>query len=101
MSRFGADRLRSKGWTCVLWNVLPGDWRDQAGWVEAARAGIDRESWAVVVLHDIADAALPRLDELIASLAGRVRWSQEFPDECTPIRDGVPTASFDMLLAAT
>lgn len=101
MSRFGADRLCSRGCTCVLWNVLPGDWRDQSGWIEVARAGIDRQPWAVVVLHDIADAALPRLDELLDSLTGRVTWSQDFPDGCTPIRHGVPTSSFDMLLAAT
>lgn len=101
MNRFGAEQLCSDRYTCVLWNVLPGDWRDQQGWVEAALNGIARQAWAVVVLHDIADAALPRLEELLSGLNSRVTWSQEFPDECTPIRNGVPTSSFDMLLATT
>jgi hypothetical protein len=50
------------------------------------------------VLHDIADAALPRLDEFLTAMQRReVAWSQEFPDECTPIRAGTPTSSFATL----
>lgn len=101
MSSFGAQRLCALGCTCVLWNVLPGDWRDQHGWVEAALMGIDQHPWSVVVLHDVADAALPRLDELLVRLPPQTTWSQDFPDSCTPIRDGRPTATFDMLLAQT
>jgi peptidoglycan/xylan/chitin deacetylase (PgdA/CDA1 family) len=101
MSGFGAATLRSSGYTCVLWNVVPGDWKDQAGWVEVALTDIDRLPWSVVVLHDLADAALPRLDEFLTEVASRnPTWSQDFPDECTPIRDGAATTSFDNLLVA-
>lgn len=101
MSSFGASTLCAQGYTCVLWNVLPGDWRDADGWVEAALAEIDRCPWSVVVLHDIVDAALVRLDEFLTAVRrGGAVWSQDFPDECTPIRHGSPTASFPSLCLA-
>jgi peptidoglycan/xylan/chitin deacetylase (PgdA/CDA1 family) len=101
MSHFGAFRLRTGGYTCVLWNVVPGDWRDPAGWVEPALGEIARHPWSVVVLHDVAGAALPRLGEFLDSLAARQPvWSLDFPHDCTPIRNGAPTASFDTLLTS-
>jgi hypothetical protein len=52
----------------------------------------------VVVLHDVVDAALPRLDEFLTKIELRnPSWSQEFPDECTPIRGGSATSSFATL----
>jgi peptidoglycan/xylan/chitin deacetylase (PgdA/CDA1 family) len=98
MSPFGAAALCSSGYTCVLWNVLPGDWRDADGWVDVALAQIDTQPWSVVVLHDVAGAALPRLDEFLTTMKDRnATWSNDFPDECTPIRAGSPTASFGTL----
>ena len=102
MSTFGAATLRAGGYTCVLWNVLPGDWRDPDGWVDHALTEIDRQRWSVVVLHDVVDAALDRLDEFLTAVASRnPTWSQSFPDECAPIRDGSPTASFHTLCLAS
>jgi len=101
MSSFGASMLCSSGYTCVLWNVVPGDWKDQPGWVEAALDEVDRHPWSVVVLHDVADAALARLDEFLRRVATRTpTWSQDFPDDCTPIREGVATSSFGTLCVA-
>ena len=98
MSPFAAAALSSSGYTCVLWNVLPGDWRDVDGWVDVAVDEIDKHSWSVVVLHDVADAALARLDEFLTTMKERnATWSNDFPDACTPIRAGSPTASFDTL----
>jgi peptidoglycan/xylan/chitin deacetylase (PgdA/CDA1 family) len=99
MSPFGAAVLRSQGYTCVLWNVLPGDWYDPAGWVDRAVPAIEATTWPVVVLHDIAGASLGHLDRFLRHLAGS-RWSQDFPDDCTPIRDGTPTTSFATLHAS-
>ena len=102
MSSFGASALCSGGYTCVLWNVLPGDWKDADGWVDAALEEIDRHPWSVVVLHDVVDAALPRLDEFLDRLQPRdPAWSDGFPDDCTPIRNGSPTSSFDTLCPST
>ena len=101
MSPFGASTLCAHGYTCVLWNVLPGDWRDPDGWVDHALTGIDENPWSVVVLHDVVGAALERLDEFLTAARSRgPMWSQDFPDECTPIRGGAPTSSFDTLCLA-
>jgi peptidoglycan/xylan/chitin deacetylase (PgdA/CDA1 family) len=101
MSSSGAATLRAAGYTCVLWNALPHDWDDQAGWVDRALSDVDDLGWSVVVLHDVVDAALPRLDEFLTAVAIRQpTWSQEFPDECTPIRHGLATASFETLCVA-
>ena len=74
----------------------------RSGWLgRTALDQIERHPRAVVVLHDVADAALPRLDEFLHRVgARRPAWSQDFPDECTPIRNGLPTASFDTLDAS-
>ena len=97
-SPHGADRLRADGCTCVLWNSVPGDWLDPAGWPEAALADIEREPWTVVVVHDVADAALERLDDFLARCADRgVALTLDLPDSCTPIRAGAPTASYGLL----
>jgi peptidoglycan-N-acetylglucosamine deacetylase len=98
MNAFGATTLCSTGYTCVLWNVLPHDWDDPTGWVDRALADVDRNPWSVVVLHDVADAALPRLDEFLFAVAQRnPTWSQDFPDQCTPIREGSRTSAFGTL----
>jgi peptidoglycan-N-acetylglucosamine deacetylase len=101
MSAFGATSLCSAGYTCVLWNVLPHDWDDHTGWVDRAVNDIDRHPWSVVVLHDVTDAALPRLDEFLTNLApSNPTWSHDFPDECTPIRNGSATSAFGSLCIA-
>ncbi|MEO7371258.1 MAG: polysaccharide deacetylase family protein [Ilumatobacteraceae bacterium] len=102
MSPFGVTTLCSQGYTCVLWNVLPGDWRDADGWVAHAMTAVEQRQSSVLVLHDIADAALPRLDEfLTAARSLDASWSHDFPDDCTPIRSGAPTSSFGTLCSAT
>jgi len=98
MSRHGADRLRAGGYTCVLWNSVPGDWCDEDGWVDRAVDDVIAQPWTVVVLHDLPVGAADRLDELLDRLdALGVEFSQDTPDECTPIRAGAPTASFAVL----
>ena len=101
MSVAGAATLCSRGYTCVLWNVLPGDWRDPEGWVDIALGRIALHAWSVVVLHDVVDAALPRLDEFLTAVDGlEATWSHQFPDDCTPIREGAATSSFATLSVA-
>jgi peptidoglycan/xylan/chitin deacetylase (PgdA/CDA1 family) len=98
MSTFGATTLCARGYTCVLWNVLPGDWRNPDGWVDVALTDVGRHPWSVVVLHDVVDAALAGLDHFLTTVQrDGVEWSQSFPDECTPIREGSPTSSFATL----
>ncbi len=98
MTSFGATALCEGGYTCVLWNVVPGDWRDAAEWVEPALADVTEHQSAVVVLHDVHNAVLPRLEEFLTRAAELQRtWTQEFPDACVPIRAGRRTASFGTL----
>jgi peptidoglycan/xylan/chitin deacetylase (PgdA/CDA1 family) len=98
MSRHGADRLRAGGYTCVLWNSLPGDWLDADGWVDQAVDDVMAQPWTVVVLHDLPVGAADRLDGFLDRLAALgVEFSLDSPDECTPIRAGVPTSSFAVL----
>jgi peptidoglycan/xylan/chitin deacetylase (PgdA/CDA1 family) len=98
MSRYGADRLRAGGYTCVLWNSVPGDWRDADGWLDRAVDDVTSHPWTVVTLHDLPIGAADRLDEFLDRLdALGVQFSQDTPDECTPIRAGAPTASFAVL----
>jgi peptidoglycan/xylan/chitin deacetylase (PgdA/CDA1 family) len=98
MSRYGADRLRAGGYTCVLWNSVPGDWHDADGWLDRAVDDVTSQPWTVVALHDLPVGAADRLDEFVDRLeAFSVQFSQDTPDECTPIRAGAPTSSFAIL----
>ena len=50
------------------------------------------------MLHDVADAALGRLDEFLTRCTDAgVELTVDLPDSCTPIRSGVPTSSFELL----
>jgi peptidoglycan/xylan/chitin deacetylase (PgdA/CDA1 family) len=91
--------LRNR-YTSVLWNSVPHDWDDQAGWVERCLADVARQDWTVAVLHDIANASLARLPELLDRLddAG-VEFSQEFPEEVIMTRDGEPVSLLDTYVA--
>jgi peptidoglycan-N-acetylglucosamine deacetylase len=81
--------LRNGKYTCVLWSSVPGDWRDQDGWVEKGIADVAASDWAVVVLHDVNDACLPRLPEFLDRLESlQVEFRQDFPDDIVVTRHG-------------
>jgi peptidoglycan-N-acetylglucosamine deacetylase len=81
--------LMDHHYTCVLWNSVPHDWDDPAGWVERALADVAGQEWTVVVLHDIDGAALAQLPRFLDEvLAEGVEVVADFPDSCVPIRDG-------------
>jgi peptidoglycan-N-acetylglucosamine deacetylase len=73
----------------VLWNSVPRDWADPAGWIDRALSDVQARKHTVVVIHDVPSGAmdeLPRfLDELDRS---GVAVTVELPDECVPIIDG-------------
>jgi hypothetical protein len=86
------------GYTCVLWNSVPGDWLDADGWLRVALDDVTDRPWSVVVLHDLPTGAADRLDEFLTGAADRgVEFVTETPDDCTPIRAGRPTSSFPLL----
>jgi peptidoglycan/xylan/chitin deacetylase (PgdA/CDA1 family) len=76
-------------YTCVLWNLVPGDWKDVDGWVDVAIEGCRARPWSLVVLHDLPTGAMAHLDRFlgrIIDLGGR--FQQEFPLDCVPIVRG-------------
>lgn len=84
-----AERLVSGGYSCVLWNCVPQDWRDPEGWVTTALRQLTSSNWSLVVLHDQPSGAMKHLDQFLTALKeSNVPIAQEYPDECVPIREG-------------
>ena len=85
-----AEFLRRGRYTCVLWNAIPGDWRDPEGWAARAVEQCKAQPWTLMVLHDLPNGAMRHLDgflDKVAEAGGRLR--QDFPPDCLPIVDGV------------
>lgn len=81
--------LLAHGFTCVSWNSVPHDWDDQEHWVERCLADVERQDWTVVVLHDIENAAVGRLAELLDQLQHQqVQFVQAFPENVVLLRGG-------------
>jgi peptidoglycan/xylan/chitin deacetylase (PgdA/CDA1 family) len=83
------ERLTLGGYTCVLWNSVPGDYRDPDFWMERALADCRTREWSLVVLHDLPNGAMRHLDSFLQKLRDEgYQLTQEFPPECTPIVGG-------------
>ena len=80
----------------MLWNAVPGDWEDQDGWVDRALEQVAARDWTLLVLHDVRDAAAPRLEEFLDRAHATFR--QDFPPACVPIRGGQITGSLEGLV---
>lgn len=81
--------LQAHAYSCVLWNCVPGDWRDPEGWCERGIADVRTRPWSVVVLHDLPTGAMRHLDTFIKQLkAEGAEFLQSFPPECVPIESG-------------
>ena len=96
LNRVAVDTLVAGGYTCVLWNAVPGDWEDPNGWVDRALAQIAERDWTLLVLHDVRDAASARLEEFLDRADATFR--QDFPRACVPIRRGRISGALDGLL---
>lgn len=83
------ERLVVGQYTTVLWNAVPGDWRDPDGWVATALEQLRSRDWSLIVLHDQPGGAMKHLDRFLTTLKeANVPIVQEFPDDCVPIREG-------------
>jgi peptidoglycan/xylan/chitin deacetylase (PgdA/CDA1 family) len=77
-------------YTLALWNSVPRDWEDPAGWVERAEQDVAAKEWTVLVLHDLPTGAMDHLAGFVDRvLAAGVEIVQDLPDECAPVRRGV------------
>ncbi|HWX50107.1 MAG TPA: polysaccharide deacetylase family protein [Roseomonas sp.] len=92
LSRAALDLLTHGRFTCVLWNAVPGDFRDPEGWVDRALALCRGPEPVALVLHDLPNGAMRHLDRFLGRLADQgVRFTQDFPEACIPLRRGVAT----------
>ncbi len=90
--------LVSGGYTCALWNAVPGDWRDPDGWVERALAQCRAAGRALLVLHDLPTGAMRHLPRFLDAAAGEgMRFTQALPDACLPIVRGEVVHPLDRL----
>jgi peptidoglycan/xylan/chitin deacetylase (PgdA/CDA1 family) len=89
LSRAALDHLVAQNYRTIIWNNVPGDWRDPEGWVDRCVTHASGEPWSVVVLHDIERGCLPRLGELLRRLEDLgVTFEQDFPASVTLTRAG-------------
>ena len=89
LSQAALAYLLAHRYRTIIWNSLPGDWRDPDGWVEAGVKQAQSLDWSVVVLHDVEIGCLPRLLEFLARLGDLgVTFEQDFPEEMTLTRAG-------------
>jgi len=91
-----AEKLIAGGFTCVLWTSVPGDFRDPDGWMDRALADCRSRDWSLVVLHDIPNGAVRNLESFLRKLRDEGhQFTQEFPQDCTPIVNGRALQSLD------
>ena len=94
------ERLQAGAYWCVLWNSVPGDWRDPDGWVARALEDCQTRDWSLVVLHDQATGAMKHLDRFLTALRGQgAELTQDYPPECVPIREGKIVRPLDPYVA--
>ena len=98
LGRHALERLVQGEYTCVLWNSVPRDWENPAGWPDVCVADVAERAWSVVVLHDLPTGAMDRLPAFLDALDARgIDVVHELPDECVPLRLGRPTRAFSTL----
>lgn len=93
-----AEHLRAHRYTVALWNNVPGDWHDPAGWPVRAMATAATQDHSVIVLHDIAGACLERLDDFLDGLiASGAEFTTDLPADCLPLIAGMVTPAFALV----
>jgi peptidoglycan-N-acetylglucosamine deacetylase len=98
-SRGALEHLQRGGYTCVLWNSVPGDWKQPDAWVDPALADVAALPWTVAVIHDTDTGAMRHLPEFLRRLDGEgVEIVQEFPEDCVPVYRGQLRAPLDHLM---
>jgi peptidoglycan/xylan/chitin deacetylase (PgdA/CDA1 family) len=81
--------LQTGGFTCVLWNAIPRDWREPDAWVDTALAQLAAQPWTLMVLHDLPTGAMRHLDRFLTEAGRRgCRFRQDFPPGCLPVTAG-------------
>jgi peptidoglycan/xylan/chitin deacetylase (PgdA/CDA1 family) len=100
LSTRAVSHLCEGGYTCVLWNSVPRDWEDVAGWPDRAMADLLVHDWTLLVLHDIPSGAMRALPDFLARArdAG-AELCADLPPACVPIVRGRVVGALDGLVA--
>ena len=102
LSPAAVDWMVRRKATCVLWNVVPGDWTDPDGWVDRALTDLETREHALVVLHDAVPDATKHLDAFVRAAKDRGHtFTDAWPDDCVPLRAGEPRPGLERYVAAT
>ncbi len=88
-SRASVSHLLDHRYRTVLWNAVPGDWRDPVGWFDTCLAQVTARDWSLVVLHDITNGCLAHLPALLDRLVDAgLRFEQDFPPDMVLTESG-------------
>ena len=93
--------LKENRMSCVLWNAVPGDFKDPGGWAGVAIGECLSRPWTLLVLHDLPNGAMAHLGAFIACIRrhGGI-FRQDFPPECVPIRRGAVLSPLEPYVTA-
>jgi peptidoglycan/xylan/chitin deacetylase (PgdA/CDA1 family) len=94
------EHLVEGGFTCVTWNVVPGDWKDPDGWLPRALQACRETEHALIVLHDLPTGAMRHLETFLdTALDEGARFVHELPESCLPIVRGEVTDALEGLVS--
>jgi peptidoglycan/xylan/chitin deacetylase (PgdA/CDA1 family) len=100
LSPVAVDHLVEGGYTCVLWNAIPRDWADPAGWVGRAIDLCERQDTTLMVLHDLPTGAMRHLPTFLDRIAERgIELRREFPPDLVPIHRGRVTRPLERFVS--
>jgi peptidoglycan/xylan/chitin deacetylase (PgdA/CDA1 family) len=96
-----ARHLVAEQATMVLWNAVPGDFRDADGWPATAHAMLKATRDPVMlVLHDLPNGAMRRLDHFLGEVQDQGwHFRADPPPCCVPLRRGIPGPDFARYIA--
>jgi peptidoglycan/xylan/chitin deacetylase (PgdA/CDA1 family) len=100
LNSFAWETLVANEYTCVLWSYIPPE-RDQPdSWMPLALEACRNSPWTVIVMHDLPTGAMRNLGRFLEMAADSgAEFSQDFPADCTPLRQGVPMGSHQHLIS--
>jgi len=90
------EHLMARGFTCVLWDLSPKEWKNRDSWVDMVMTEAAQQPWTVLAVRDTENDAMRHLDGLLHRLREEgVEIVQEFPPHSMPIRRGALVGSLD------
>jgi peptidoglycan/xylan/chitin deacetylase (PgdA/CDA1 family) len=101
MNRATWQALAERRFTCVLWHYVAREREMPDSWMEPALQACRERPWSVIVMHDLPTGAMRNLARFLDLLrAAGAELTQDFPEDCTPLRCGQPIGRSDHLMPA-